>query len=254
MSNDLLWLCYSVLYVGLVLAVGTLARQGGRRSPDLTRKIVHIGVGSWIIPTTVMFTNPLLAALPPAVFTLVNIASWRFRLVAAMEEGDRNPGTIYFPIAFVLLILLYWPGASARLLGLPAGAEADHLWARLPIAAGIMAMAWGDAAGAIVGRRQRILRFAVPGGGTKSLLGSLACGFWAFLGIEAAALALGLAAGHGAVDCLVAATPAAAVAGLVGMTAEAWTPFGLDNLSVPLSVAWTVHWLASRPPAPLAGV
>lgn len=253
MSNDVLWLLVSFLYVGLVIAAGTLARQGGRRPPDVTRKIVHVGVGSWIVPTTVLFTNPLLASVPPALFILVNVLSYRFRLVRAMEDGERNPGTIYFPIAFVLLTLLFWPGALGRLTGQGPGALADHLWGRLPVAAGIMAMAWGDAAGSIVGRRQSVLRFRVPGGGTKSLAGTLACAAWTFLGILVAALALGTASGFTMAATLAAALPAAALAAVAAALAEAWTPFGLDNLTVPLAVAGLMRWLAARPPAPLAG-
>lgn len=254
MSNDPLWLLASYVYVAAVIAAGTLARAGGRRSPDLTRKVIHVGVGSWIIPTAALFTSPLLAIVPPLSFIAVNLLSWRFKLVAAMEEGDRNPGTIYFPLAFVLVTLLFWPGAWARLTGQQVGLPTDDLWGRLPVAAGIMTMAWGDAAASIFGRRMRGLRYRVAGGATKSLGGSLACALFAFLGIMVAALVLAAAERIEPGAALRAALPAAVAAALVATLAEAVTPFGLDNLSVPLLAAAVMRWLVARPPMTGHGV
>lgn len=250
MSKDLIWLLVSYFYVGLVGAAGMAARAGDRRPPDVTRKIIHVGVGMWIIPTTLLFENPLLAAVPPLTFILLNFASYRLKLVKAMEEGERNAGTIYFPVAFVLLTLLFWPGAITALKDLlGAGAPADvrlfgDRWARLPVAAGIMTMAWGDAAAALVGRSSGRRRYAVPGGGTKSFEGSGAFVFWAVLGIEAAALALGLASGRTAGAALAAGLRPAVVGALLAAVAEAVTPFGLDNLTVPLVAALATWWLA----------
>lgn len=254
MPNDLVWLLVSYVYVAAVIAVGTLARAGGRRSADVTRKVIHVGVGTWIIPTAVLFTNPLLAIVPPLSFIVINVASWRFKLVAAMEEGERNPGTIYFPLAFVLLTLLFWPGAWGRLTGQQAGLPTDDLWGRLPVAAGIMTMAWGDAAASILGRRAGGPRYRVAGGGTKSLAGSAACALFAFLGIVTAAVVLALGERIGLEAALRAAVPAAVVAALAATVAEAVTPFGLDNLTVPLLAAGLMRWLAARPPLPGNGV
>ena len=79
------------------------------------RKIIHVGVGSWIVPTIFLFDHAWAAALPPAVFILLNLASRRLGLVKAMEEeaGD-NRGTVLFPLAFVILILLLWNQAGGR--------------------------------------------------------------------------------------------------------------------------------------------
>jgi phytol kinase len=247
-SRDLIWLLVSYLYVGVVLAVGVAARAGGRRSPEVTRKIIHVGVGSWIIPTTLLFESPVLAAVPPLTFILLNLLSYRLKLVKAMEEGDRNPGTIYFPVAFVLLTFFFWPGILAgvgRAVGLAItdGGLAGDRWARLPVAAGIMTMAWGDAAAALVGRPFGRRRFGVPGGGTKSLEGSVAFVLFAALGIEAAALALGMASGMSAGAALAAGLRPALAAAILSAGAEAVTPFGLDNLTAPLVTALVTRWL-----------
>jgi phytol kinase len=117
---------------------------------------------------------------------------------------------------------------------------------RLPVAAGIMAMALGDAGAAIVGRRWGRHRYRVPGGATKSWEGSAAFVVLAFAGIVLAGLAAGsadpdrlgaLVDGAARLNVLGTALTAGLAAALVSAVAEAVTPWGLDNLTVPLSAA-----------------
>lgn len=274
MSNDLLWLILSYVAVGLIIAVATWAGTGGGRSPEITRKIVHIGVGTWIIPTTLFFDSPWMAIIPPASFVLINLLSYRFKLVKAMEAGDRNPGTIYFPLAFVILILVFWPGGLfVRGLLTSGGPEwmprlttavpdpVDgvpmrffDLPARLPAMAGILVLAWADAAAAIIGRAVGRRRFTVLGA-TRSIEGSLA-----FVGFGAVAIAVSVAlvgpAGWTSADgprnpvalagALLGGIPGGLLAVLPAAAGEAVTPGGLDNLVVPALVAITLSlsfWL-----------
>lgn len=232
MSPDLAWLLISYLYVAAVLVTGTLAARV-RRSPDLTRKIIHVGVGTWIIPTAVFFESPWMAMIPPVSFILLNLASYRFKLVKAMEGEEANPGTIYFPLAFVILMLAYWPGALFR-SGLPWAPHGPAGPGRFPVAAGIMVMAWGDAAASIFGRRFGRHRWPVAGG-QRSLEGSLAFLVFGVLGVMAADHFL---AGGGTFP-LPEAWPAGATLRAVAVVmpavlVEAVSPRGLDNLTVPL--------------------
>jgi len=254
--NDLLALVFSYAYVVLVVGVASLLRARGQLSPETSRKVVHVLVGTWIIPTVILFHNPWLAMLPPATFILVNVLSYRFRLIGAMEEGDRNPGTIYFPLAFVLLIFLFWPPGGALGLVEPSDAAVDPTFpfSKFSIAAGIMAMAWGDAAASIVGRRFGRTRFKVPGGEMKSVEGSLAFLVFALLGMQFAAVVLLMASGPNGFPPGLTLQEALSVAvrfrflpilsaALAGAVAEAFTPKGLDNLSVPLVSAAVVRLL-----------
>ncbi|TPW07966.1 MAG: phosphatidate cytidylyltransferase [bacterium] len=234
MSNDLLWLILSYVAVGLIIGIATWAGTGGGRSPEITRKIIHIGVGTWIIPTTLFFDSPWMAIIPPASFVLINLLSYRFHLVKAMEDGDRNPGTIYFPLAFVILILLFWPGGiwADQAAGIPERA------ARLPALAGILVLAWGDAAAAIIGRavgRHRYRAF----GATRSYEGSLAFVVFGTLAIVVSRLLVAEPpAGGSAV--LTPLIPYSLLRVLPATLLEAVTPFGLDNLVVPMAVALMV--------------
>jgi len=259
-SNDLLWLILSYVAVGFIIAFATWAGTGGGRSPLITRKIVHIGVGTWIIPTTLFFDSPWMAIIPPASFVLINLLSYRFHLVKAMEGGDRNPGTIYFPLAFVILILVFWPGGIW-----PGGLYGEMGWRcgisvplehnfsgrllplRLPAMAGILVLAWGDAAAAIIGRAVGRHRYRVFGA-TRSWEGSLAFVAFGALAIVVSRLIV-QSAGFSEEPGFRLETPAqlgaffshvlpsSVLRVLPAALAEAVTPFGLDNLVVPIVVA-----------------
>jgi phytol kinase len=243
--NDVFWLIASYVCVALLLVLATVLR-GRHGSPEITRKIVHIGVGTWILPTCLYFQSPWMALIPPASFVVINAVSYRFRLLPAMEEGESNPGTIYFPIAFVLLILLCWPGAlfPRGIQGLLPGMgtfATEGLTARLPIVSGIMALAWGDAAASIFGRRYGRRRYRIFDS-HRSLEGTLAFLFFGTLGILLGwGILVAQVSGGARLDTVfvaaVLALPIGLGLALAGALLEIVTPKGLDNLSIPLGVA-----------------
>jgi len=105
----------SFLWIFAVIAVGEGTRRVAKLPPDVTRKVIHVGVALWALPTALYFRSPWWAALAPLVFVVLNAISYRFRLMKVIEEeGEGTPGTIYFPLSFAALILILWPfGARA---------------------------------------------------------------------------------------------------------------------------------------------
>lgn len=214
-GHDPLLVGLSFLWIGFVIAGGELARRAAKQPPDMTRKIIHVGVGFWALPTALLFHSPWWAALCPAVFIVLNTLSYKLRLMEVIEEeGQGSPGTIYFPVAFVALILIFWP-----------------LGARAAMVAGLFAMGFGDAAASILGRRygRRTYRTA---GGTKSWEGTAA-----MFGVSFAAILLGTWALLPGPAWMASAAAAAGAA-----AAEAPAGRGLDNLTVP-AAASVVFWL-----------
>jgi phytol kinase len=204
----------SFLWIGLVIAGGELARRAAGQPPDLTRKIIHVGVAFWALPTALLFHSPWWAALCPAVFIVLNAVSYRFRLMDVIEEDGRgSPGTIYFPVSFVVLILVFWP-----------------LDARAAMVAGLFAMGFGDAAASVLGRRFGRHRYRTAGG-TKSWEGTVA-----MVAVSFAAILLGTWALLPQPAWAASAAAAAAAA-----AAEAPAGRGLDNLTVP-AAAGVVFW------------
>lgn len=209
-GNDLLLVALSFAWIVLVIAVGEITRRVGNYPGDLTRKVIHIGVGMWALPTALLFHSSFWAAFCPLVFILLNAVSYRLRLMEVIEEGGRgSPGTIYFPLSFALLILVLWP-----------------LGGRAASVAGLYAMGFGDAAASIVGRRWGRHRYRLgpvvkSWEGTGALLAAafvfILLGTWPVLGHPAPA--------------------ASALAAVTAGAAEAPAGRGLDNLTVPIAAA-----------------
>ena len=203
----------SFVYVLAVVGLAEWLRRSGRISFDLSRKIIHIGIGTWILPTVLLFHSRWAAATPPAIFVLLNLLSLRGKWSQAMDaEAGANLGTVLFPLSFVLLLLTLWDAAAGK----------------AAIAAGLLSLAWGDAAAALIGLRWGRHRYRV-GKSHRSLEGSAAMFVFSSLAV---AVAGSLAGPHP--YTLVSIARAAALATLL----EAASRRGTDNLLVPLGTAY----------------
>ena len=227
-TRDLIGLAASYAYAtGLILVAEALRRAFGAPQ-ELTRKLVHIGAGMWVFGVLALFETWQIGILPFATFILVNYLFYRYRLFSAMDAADSPPGTVYFALALTLLFGLLWR---------PAG-PLDHA----PIAvAGAMALTWGDALAALVGRRWGRHRYRLGASG-RSWEGS-AVMFAASAVVMFLALTL-LPGSSLSPYAMPIGTGRALLAALLGAgaaaLAEAASPRGMDNLSVPLVAAGVV--------------
>lgn len=98
-------------------------------------------------------------------------------------------------------------------------------------------MTWGDAFAAIIGQRFGARKFTALGR-TRSLEGSLSMFAFSFAATFLALIALSVAQPLGASVAL------AFVVAVVATIVEAFSPFGIDNLTVPLSSALTLALLS----------
>ena len=209
----------SFVWIALVIVIGESTRRLSGASPELTRKIVHVGVGIWALPTALYFNSPLWAAFCPLTFVVLNALSYYYRLMPVIEvEGRGSPGTIYFPLVFAGLILILWP-----------------MGARAASVAGLYAMGFGDAAASVVGQAWGRHRYRI-GRVEKSWEGSIALFIAAFLAI------------YFATQVLTPHRPTwlpALGAALAAAVAEAPAGHGLDNLTVPITAAFVYLGLES---------
>lgn len=211
MRGDLAALAGYTLMAALTLAAaGRLHRRG--MSPGLTRKLVHVVAGLSPLYVTLVATHRWAGLLPYALTLGANGLLWRRGTARALGNME-TPGIVYFPLAQLLLLgLLWWPGSAAD---------------RLPAAlAGLLVLALGDAAAALVGQRF--------GRHPYHLLGSRRSweGSGAMFLVSALVVGLVLQATGGGPRPLLAAGVA-----LAATLAEALSPAGSDNLTVPLVVA-----------------
>ena len=227
-TRDLIGLAASYAYAISLILTAEALRRVLRIPQELTRKLVHIGAGMWVFGALALFDTWQIGILPFATFILVNYLFYRYRVFGAMDAADSPPGTVYFALALTLLFGLLWR---------PAG-PLD----RAPIAvAGAMALTWGDALAALVGRRWGRHRYRLRASGRSwegsavMFVASAVVMFLTLILLPGSSLSP-YAAPVGAGQALLAALLGAGAAAL----AEAASPHGTDNLSVPLVAAGVV--------------
>jgi len=219
--SDPLALVLAFLYVSLILALGEGLRRGLHLSVEFTRKFVHIGVGMVAFLLVWLFQTWQWAILPPLAFIVINYISYRRQIFAGMETGERGQlGTVYFPISFAVLIPLFWSFPAL-------------------LVASLMPMTWGDAFAAIIGKRWGAHQFTVLGQ-TRSLEGSLAMFAFSFIATLITLLVFAQPIGTSLVLALLVS--------LVVTIIEAVSPFGIDNLTVPLTSALVLYLLSGAIP------
>jgi uncharacterized protein (TIGR00297 family) len=207
---------------GAITVAGILLKRGVV-TPASSRKIVHITVSHWWLLMMATMDSFRVALIGPVSFIILNLISLKSGMFKAMEdpEPSRNYGTVYFPVSLLVLVLAAWAGMIPLWVG----------------GVGILVMGWGDGLAALAGLRFG-RRSAAIFGSRKSLIGTLVM-FIASFTVTAVLTAvfdpdlpLGLLLGR--------ALATAVFASMI----ELLTPFGVDNLTVPILTAFFYRYVA----------
>ena len=231
--NDIIGLVLSYVYAfGLLFGVEAIGK-GLRWRQEVTRKIVHIGAGMWIWGILYFFDQKIYGVIPFATFIVLNYVFYRMQSFKAMDTTESTLGTVYFAFSITVLFVWLW--------------RTDGSLDQVPLAAaGVMAMTWGDAMASLVGLRWGT-HVHTSFGHPRSWEGTAAM---AVVSLIAIGLTLALLPNSALSPNSVPPTPfwAVTLAGtLVATVAEAVSPAGTDNLSVPLLstlAMWLVDGLA----------
>jgi dolichol kinase len=226
--RDLIALVISFVYATSLIIIAEVIRRRRGYPQEFTRKIVHVGAGMWVLGVLALFENWYIGIIPFASFIVINYIVWRYKLLDAVDAPDSSPGTVYFALSITILFGLLWR----------TGSPSDHGYIA---AAGTMAMTWGDALAAIIGKTWGRHKYTV-GSSTRSWEGSLAM----FIASGTAILLVLLLAPGSSLAPLAAplgfgvSLTAALIAALIATGAEAISPHGMDNISVPLISGLTI--------------
>lgn len=231
-QGDIIGLVLSYIYAfGMLLIVEAIGRQFDWPQ-FFTRKVIHIGAGLWIWGILYFFDHWYWGIIPFATFIALNYVFYRRRLFEQMDEAESSPGTVYFAFSITVLFILLWRTEPGQLDRVPIAAAA------------VMAMTWGDALAAIIGkaygrRTYRLFDHTRTWEGTLVMvLASFTAIFLTLWLLPGSALSPG-----SAVLGVGAAVIMALFGSIVATLAEAISPAGLDNLSVPLSTALALFLL-----------
>lgn len=151
--NNLIGFIVSVIYIASILVISMFLSKKGE---EISRKFVHIMLSNiWFI--YLFFIDSLVVAcILPALFVLINILSYKFKLIKSMErENNDGFGTIYYAISILII------SAFSYYLNIPMIGTL-----------GVLVMGYGDGFAAIIGKGVNSPKYRI-GNTTKSLAGSL---------------------------------------------------------------------------------
>ena len=227
--GDVVGLVASYVYAfGLLFVVEAVGRKLGWPQ-RVTRKLTHIGAGMWVWGIFALFDNWYWGVVPFATFILLNYVFYRKQTFQSVDSGDSSPGTIYFSLSITILLVWLWR----------TGGGEDH---SAIAAAAIMAMTWGDAMASLVGQAYGRHSFVVFGH-VRSWEGTAAMAVSTFIAVAAVLLQMpgSVIAPSGFVLDPGTALALAGMTAVVAAAAEAVSPAGTDNLSVPLLTAVVLY-------------
>jgi phytol kinase len=219
--TDFIGLGLSYVYILLSMATATLLLRWEKVDSRTARKIIHIAVGHWWFIAMYSMEATAVAVIGPASFIIINYLIARFHLLPAMESQGSNMGTVYYPISLLVLVLLSWQWGMPKWIG----------------AMGIMIMAWGDGlaalSGQLAGEKTREIHIF---GNRKTFAGSLAMAAISFLVVLILQFVFFRPIG------IVAILTISLGMSILSTLVEFITPFGVDNITVPL-ISSLSYWL-----------
>lgn len=219
MNSDLVGLIISFLFVFIILIIGEILNRFVKTDEEFNRKFVHMGVSNWWIIAMMLIDNVYYAMIPPIVFIILNYISYKKDYFSSIERGDKESlGTVYYPISLLILVLLFWE--RNIYIG----------------AIGILIMGYGDGLAALIGINFGLNQFKV-GDNTKSIIGTITM---LVVSLLVSLIVLSISIGF-SIEILMISIIIAFFATLL----ELITPYGLDNITVPLISALVGYVLIS---------
>ena len=196
------------LWIITILIIAFLCKKYFPTKDELSRKIIHIGTGP-VILLAWLFDIPKNIAFFSAFFITIALGiNYQYRLLPAIEDIERKSfGTIAYGISITLLLLLFWPRYASS------------------ISIGILSMAFGDGLAGLIGKSINSPKWSVLGQ-TKSIAGTFTMGV--VVGITTTTIY--------SINNLDIQPLEIIVISLIATFLEQISPWGIDNITVPIGV------------------
>ncbi|NTU91529.1 MAG: DUF92 domain-containing protein [Chlorobiaceae bacterium] len=221
--------------VGFFLVLGELLTRKFGVNALVVRKVLHLGMGVVIFFIPTYFQSNFYPAVAAVLFTALGGLSLRAGLLRSLHGESENTctdedgpvisyGPVLFPLAFLILVLVLWDG---------------HLWA---LRTSMLVMGIGDALAALVGTAFGGRHIEHMTRSSKTVEGSLAMFISSFVILSVSLFLFresftGGLAGKPVWELIALAL----LLSLVATGVEALLSYGLDNLFIPLSIAYVLY-------------
>ena len=105
------WIAFLVFFIIITFFIGLaeIARKVLKLSPEFSRKFVHVMVGILVSLAPFFLQSSTPVILLGVIFTILNYVALKKDSLKGMHPTERvSFGTVYFPIAFTLLVIMFW--------------------------------------------------------------------------------------------------------------------------------------------------
>ena len=209
------------LWLGFVLGLAEWISKNRKFDAEIPRKVVHIGTGNVILLAWWLNTPLSLGLWASAIFCLVALLSYRFPILPSVSGiGRQSWGTFFYALSIGLLMVCFWGRSLPQFAAL-----------------GILVMTWGDGLAAIIGQNFGTHPYTIWGI-QKSWEGSatMFCVSLLITGMILFPIYTGQLSIFSSVGIMIGVS--AIATGL-----EAFSKYGLDNLTVPIGSAGLCYGL-----------
>ncbi|HTL88490.1 MAG TPA: SEC59/DGK1/VTE5 family protein [Leptolyngbya sp.] len=201
-----------LLWLSLVGLCAELVNRFTSGGSELVRKVVHIGTGNVILIAWWLDTPLWLGVTASILFSAIALLSYYIPILPNINSiGRKSFGTFFYALSIGILVAWFWTIKQPQFAAI-----------------GILVMTWGDGFAALVGKRFGKHPYELWGM-RKSWEGSSAMALISFL---VCALILLATIGNLWQVWLISLMVALSATGL-----EAFSKFGIDNFTVPISSA-----------------
>ena len=212
LSPIILQIAIVVLWIGLLLLVASLLNRYGKDNSEVVRKVVHIGTGNVILFAWWLHIPAFIGVGASILASIVTFLSYRFPILPGINSvGRKSLGTFFYAVSIGVLVAWFWAINKPQYAAL-----------------GILVMAWGDGLAALVGQKFGKHPYKIwenqkswEGSGTMALVSFIVSSL-IFLSVH----------GNNWQTWIVSLTVA-----LLATALEAFSVYGIDNLTVPLGSA-----------------
>lgn len=216
MQSDLLGVAFVYIYVAILLII---TEKLLAKHPEISRKVLHIMVGNVAFILPIFVTKEIMAFIAAGPFIIFTFLMSPYTPIKSIRGKTstvgHGMGLVYYSITWTVLAYLFF----------------DNM---VVIAIGILAMSYGDGFASVIGLKFAKKKYNIFGD-QKSYIGSAAMFIFTFITMIVALFYYNISITFYILLVL-------SFISLVVSIVEAFTPIGLDNLTVPF-VAVFLYWL-----------
>ena len=210
------------IWLGILFLLAAWLHRYTPANSELVRKVVHIGTGNVILLAWWLEIPAWIGISASIVFSAIALLSYYFPILPGINGvGRQSWGTFFYAVSIGLLIAAFWPLEQPQYAAL-----------------GVLIMTWGDGLAALIGRQYGHhyyyllgIQKSWEGSGTMLAISYLVCSL-IFLAVYGTSWQIWLVS---------------AIVALIATALEAFSIFGIDNLTVPLGSAalgfGLIQWL-----------